>query len=72
MRTFAKRLKAAREGAGYSSAERFAHVLGLEPPAYRKYERGDVEPNFETLVRICDLLDITPNDLMPFAVKEKS
>jgi transcriptional regulator with XRE-family HTH domain len=67
LRTFGKRLKAARIRAGYSSAQSFAHVLGLEPPAYRKYERGAAEPNFETLTRICELLHVTPNDLLPHA-----
>ena len=67
LKTFGKRLKAARGRAGYESAQRFAHVLGLEPPAYRKYERGAAEPNFETLTRICELLRVTPNDLLPQA-----
>lgn len=67
LKTFGKRLKAARIRAGYESAQSFAHVLGIEPPAYRKYERGAAEPNFETLTRICELLNITPNDLLPHA-----
>jgi transcriptional regulator with XRE-family HTH domain len=67
MKAFGKRLKAARARAGYASAQSFAHVLGIEPPAYRKYERGAAEPNFETLTRICELLRVTPNDLLPHA-----
>jgi transcriptional regulator with XRE-family HTH domain len=67
LKTFGKRLKAARSRAGYESAQSFAHVLGIEPPAYRKYERGAAEPNFETLTRICELLHVTPNDLLPHA-----
>ena len=69
LRTFGKRLKAAREKAGYDSAQRFAHMLGLEPPTYRKYERGEAEPNFETLTRMCELLKITPNHLLPAAAE---
>lgn len=65
MRTFGKRLKTAREKAGYKSAQSFANVLGLEPPAYRKYERGASEPNFETLVRICELLSVNTDFLLP-------
>jgi transcriptional regulator with XRE-family HTH domain len=67
LKTFGKRLKTARIRAGYQSAQSFAHILGIEPPAYRKYERGAAEPNFETLTRICELLNITPNDLLPHA-----
>jgi transcriptional regulator with XRE-family HTH domain len=67
MSTFAKRLKKAREDAGYESAEQFALAGGWHPHAYRKYERGASEPNFETFTRICELLEVTPNDLLPEA-----
>jgi transcriptional regulator with XRE-family HTH domain len=67
MKAFAQRLKEAREKAGYASAQRFAGVLGAEPHAYRKYERGQSEPTLETLVRICELLDIDMNFLFPQA-----
>jgi transcriptional regulator with XRE-family HTH domain len=63
---FGKVLKRARENK-YRSAESFAHKLGIEPHTYRKYERGETEPNFETLTRICEDLGITPNDLLPAA-----
>lgn len=53
--------------AGYKSAQQFAHRLGSEPATYRKYERGESEPNLETLTRICEILDVTPNDLLPEA-----
>ena len=67
MKTFSQRLKTARETAGYDSAEGFAGVLGLEPHTYRKYERGQSEPKFETFVRICELLDVDANHLLPLA-----
>jgi transcriptional regulator with XRE-family HTH domain len=65
MRTFSKRLKKARQDAGFRSAQSFAGVLGLEPHSYRKYERGSAEPNFETLLRICELLNVEANFLLP-------
>ena len=64
MRTFATRLKAARTGR-YASAQMFATVLGVEPHTYRKYERGQSEPNFDTLMRICELLDVDAGYLLP-------
>ena len=67
MKTFAHRLRRAREAAGYKSAQSFANVLGVEAPAYRKYERGHSEPHFETFTRICELLNVTPNELLPHA-----
>jgi transcriptional regulator with XRE-family HTH domain len=67
MQTFGRRLKQARELAGYKSAQQFAHILGIEPHTYRKYERGASEPNYDTLTRICELLEVTPNHLLPLA-----
>lgn len=69
MKTFGTRLKQARLRAGYRSAQQFAGVLALEAHTYRKYERGAAEPNYDTLTRICELLDITPNDLLPLAAR---
>lgn len=69
MKTFGARLRAARERAGYRSAQGFAAVLGMEPHAYRKYERGEAEPNFENLLRICEMLDVTTDDLLPVPLR---
>jgi transcriptional regulator with XRE-family HTH domain len=70
MQTFGQRLKVARE-VKYPSAEQFAYALALSPHRYRKYERGESEPNFATMTRICTLLDVTPNDLLPDAAGDK-
>lgn len=67
MKTFGTRLRKAREEAGFESAQQFAGVLGVEPHRYRKYERGEAEPNFEVLTRLCELLSVTPNHLLPAA-----
>lgn len=61
---FANRLKTIRGAKDYTSAKDFALSLGIEPATYRAYERGEAEPNFSTLLRICQLLDISPNDLL--------
>lgn len=72
MKTFGDRLREAREKSGeFRSAAHFANVLGIEPHAYRKYERGQSEPNFDTLTRICELLDLTPNQLLPHAANKR-
>lgn len=67
MKTFGTKLRQARELAGFRSAQQFAGVLGIKPHTYRKYERGEAEPNFDTLTRMCELLEITPNHLFPLA-----
>lgn len=69
MKTFGERLKKAREAAGFKSAAGFAHAISITPHAYRKYERGKSEPNFDTLTRICEILKLTPNQLLPQAAK---
>lgn len=71
MSTFAKKLGQAREKAGYRSMKEFAEALGVEPPAYRHWERGTAQPDLTTLTRICRLLDIEPNDLLPLARRKR-
>ena len=61
---FAKRLIKARINGGFKSAERFAKCIGLNPHCYRTYERGESYPPFMTLLRICETLDTTPDNLL--------
>jgi transcriptional regulator with XRE-family HTH domain len=63
-KAFAKRLKKLRLARDFKTAAEFADHLGVEPPTYRTYERGTAEPNFSTLLRICQQLETTPNDLL--------
>jgi transcriptional regulator with XRE-family HTH domain len=72
LRTFGQRLRAARLRKGFKSAEAFANHIGMNPHSYRKYERdprntNHAEPDFYTLVRLCEHLEVTPNDLLPEA-----
>jgi transcriptional regulator with XRE-family HTH domain len=69
-REFGRRLKAAREAAGFDSAELFAFAFGVEPHTYRHWERGDHEPDLTTLQRLCLILHVSANDLLP--VDERS
>ena len=69
---FAKELCKARLRAGFPSAEGFAKKIGIEPHTYRKYERGESPPSMEVLIRICENLGITPNDLIPAPTKKAS
>lgn len=66
---FAKSLKKAREAAGYATAAQFANALGMTPAAYRYWERGGANPNLTQLTRICQLLDVEPNELLPLALR---
>jgi transcriptional regulator with XRE-family HTH domain len=69
MNAFARRLKKAREDAGFDTAKRFAEALGVEQNRYRHWERGTAQPDIAMLTRICRLLDVEPNDLLPLALK---
>lgn len=63
MEQFARRLKDRARQLGLSNAE-VARRVGLSERRYGHYVRGVREPDFGTLVRICSVLDVTPNDLL--------
>lgn len=49
---FSKRLKAVRVMAQYRTQLEFADALGVQEPAYGRWERGETEPGIEALARI--------------------
>jgi transcriptional regulator with XRE-family HTH domain len=72
LETFGRKLKTYRlHKYPNMSAAKFAESIGIEPPTYRTYERGQAEPGFEALARICHALDVTPNDLLPEAAQPR-
>lgn len=75
MRDFGRRLRAARITAGYDHASEMAKDLGVEPPAYRKYERGQSVPPLDVLAMIHDItgrsLDWLLLGEMPDSSREK-
>jgi len=68
-KALAKRLKQARQDAGYRYANEFARALGTEEHTYRSWERGEHMPDMANFTRICKLLSVEPNDLLPLALK---
>lgn len=62
-KNFAARLKQYRE-LRYRTAVDFAFVLGIDPQRYRSWENAIAEPSMAMLLRICQLLECTPNDLL--------
>lgn len=63
MERFAKRLRERARELEFSDAE-VARRAGLAERRYGHYVRGVREPDFDTLLRICAVLDVTPNDLL--------
>lgn len=70
-RDFAKRLKEARLEAGYKHATQFAQAMGEEEHTYRAWERGQYLPDIPKMARLCQLLGLEPNELVPLAVQKK-
>jgi ribosome-binding protein aMBF1 (putative translation factor) len=69
--TFGQRLRAARLAAGHEAASHFADALGVEENRYRHWERGSAMPDIPMVTRICELLDVEPNDLLPLATRKR-
>ena len=63
METFAQRIRERARELGLSDAE-VARRAGLSERRYGYYATGEREPNLATLVRICEVLATTPNDLL--------
>lgn len=61
---FAKRLRELRIPKGFRTARKLATELGIDENRYTRYERAEVEPDLELLVRIAEALEVTPNDLL--------
>jgi len=38
----------------------------IEENRYTRYERAEVEPSLTVLLKICETLGVTPNDLLGF------
>lgn len=58
-------LKMARKAKGLTQKE-VAKLLNKFQPDYSEYESGKIELDYYKIVFLCELLDITPNDLFGF------
>lgn len=63
MHSVGNKLLALRKKRGMTQAET-AEAAGLSDRAYADIERGAVTMRIDTLLRICDALGITPNDIL--------
>ena len=66
---FAKRvgenIKEARKFKGLTQKE-VANIFHMTQQQYSRFENGVFELNYQQIVDICKLLDITPNDIFEF------
>ena len=58
-----EQLKALRKNFKYTQ-KNVADYLGLDRTTYVKYENGQSEPNFETLLKICELFQVSTDYLL--------
>jgi transcriptional regulator with XRE-family HTH domain len=63
MQVFAQRIRERARELGLSDAE-VARRAGLSERRYGYYATGEREPNLVTLIRICEVLAASPNDLL--------
>jgi transcriptional regulator with XRE-family HTH domain len=55
---------------GFQRARHFAESLGIEENRYTRYERAEVEPSLTLIHKMCEMLGVTPNELLGFAGHE--
>jgi transcriptional regulator with XRE-family HTH domain len=63
-REFSRRLRELRVLKGYRTARSLANALGIDENRYTRYERAEVEPDFELLRKLTQVLGVTSNDLL--------
>lgn len=55
---FSEKLKEKRKSKGYIQ-EQMSKLLDIGQSAYAKWENGRTEPNFEMLLKLADLFDVS-------------
>lgn len=66
---FAEQLKSNRKKLGYSQ-EKLAEKAGINLRTVQRLEKGETEPRGDTVVRIADVLQVKPGDLLDYQKKE--
>ncbi len=69
MGNFADRLRRWIRESGQSDAQA-ARRLGLQPQRLSNYLTSKTQPDFDTIVRICETLGVSPNYLFGFPAPE--
>lgn len=63
MDVFSEQLRYLRECAGMTQIE-LAKAIGVAPTTYRNYENTSREPNFDTLIKIASVLNVSVDELL--------
>jgi len=71
MNKFSQRLKELRLNKG-DTQKVVAEYLDILPKAYQRYEYGEREPSFDTLIKICKYFDVSSDYLLGLSdIKEQ-
>ena len=60
-------IKEARKLKGLTQSQ-VAQIFRMTQQQYSRFENGVFELNYEQIVKICELLDITPNEIFNFDI----
>lgn len=60
---FSKNLKSEMKSA-HMSQEKLAKALNTTQATVSRWASGENEPDFQTLLQICQILNVTPNELL--------
>lgn len=63
--SFGENLKYYRNLARYTQKE-LAQLVDVGLSTYNKYEKNEYQPKFDTLLKICDILEVSPNELLGY------
>jgi transcriptional regulator with XRE-family HTH domain len=68
--SFADNLREARVSCSFTTHE-VAHLTGMDHMQISKYECGKQQPSIMSLMMLCALYDVTPNDLLGIVIDEQ-
>jgi transcriptional regulator with XRE-family HTH domain len=60
LKVLGARLREMRKQAGYGNADIFAYEKGIDRSQWGRYERGEADLQYTTLLKILDALGVTP------------
>lgn len=69
---FGARLKLARRSAGMTASEVAERINVSTGEYYTRYERGTITPQLDTIIKLCNLFDITMDYLFAGELQKKS
>lgn len=69
MNSYSKTLRAFRNKCSLSQ-EQVSNILGINRTTYTGYETGKTKPDFDTIVKICDIFGITISMFTDYYLKQ--